>query len=328
MESRFSHEPIMTARCVEYLRPVPGETFLDGTLGGGGHAEAVLEKLVPGGRLVGIDLDDDALGACRERLSRFAEAFVPAKGNFKDAAGILRSLGIEQISGAMLDLGVSSWQLDEAARGFSYSADGPLDMRMDKTQKRTAWDVVNKMGQDELARIIRDYGEDHFARRIASFIVNRRERSPIMTTAELSETIVEAIPAKFRRQGPHPAKRTFQAIRIEVNGELEGLEQAVETVAGLLKDGGRLCVLSFHSLEDRAVKQAMKRMENPCTCPKGAPYCICGRKPMGKMVTRKPETPDETEQERNPRSRSAKLRVFERLLGTPERGVENHVVRI
>jgi 16S rRNA (cytosine1402-N4)-methyltransferase len=199
---------------------------------------------------------------------------------------------------------------------------------MDNTQRRTAWHVVNESSEKELARIIRDYGEDHFAQRIASFIVKRRAAAPIMTTAELSETIVGAIPAKFRRQGPHPAKRTFQAIRIEVNGELGGLEQAVESVAGLLKDGGRLCVLTFHSLEDRAVKQAMKRMENPCVCPKGAPYCICGRKPKGKMVTRKPETPDAAEQERNPRSRSAKLRVFERLLGAAERGVENHVVRI
>lgn len=297
---------------MEYLRPRPGQVFLDGTLGGGGHAEAVLEKLLPGGKLVGIDRDDDALLECEKRLGRFGEAFMPVKGNYKNAAVILGSLGIDRIDGAMLDLGVSSWQLNEAGRGFSYSAEGPLDMRMDREAALTAYDVVNSYDEKRLAGIIRDYGEDHFARRIASFIADSRARQPIRTTIELSDIITAAIPAKYRRQGPHPAKRTFQAIRIEVNGELEGLEQAVESLVGLLKDQGRLCVLSFHSLEDRAVKRTMKRMEDPCECPKDAPWCVCGRKPLGRMLTRKPETPDDDEQEGNPRSRSARLRVFER----------------
>ncbi len=302
----------MPGRCVEYLRPAPGKTFMDGTLGGGGHAEAVLNHLLPGGRLIGIDRDDDALNECRRRLAPFGEAFVPVKGNFKEAPELLAGLGISRVDGIMLDLGVSSWQLDEPARGFSYMNDGPLDMRMDQSAKLTAYDVVNGYDEKRLARIIRDYGEDHFAARIASFLVNSRARKPIETTTELSDIITQAIPARFRRQGPHPAKRTFQAIRIEVNAELEGLEQAVEQLTGLLNDGGRLCILTFHSLEDRAVKQAMKCLEDPCDCPKNAPYCICGKTPMGRMLTRKPETPDDDEQRENPRSRSAKLRVFER----------------
>lgn len=310
--AQFEHKPIMPQKCVEYLRPQPGMVFLDGTLGGGGHAEAVLEKLLPGGRLIGVDLDDDALNECRRRLERFGSAFIPVKGNFKNAAEILKALEIEKIDGAMLDLGVSSWQLDEAERGFSYGSDGPLDMRMDRTAKLTAWDVVNTYDEKRLANLIREYGEDHFASRIASFIADRRARQPIATTVELSEIVTSAIPARFRRQGPHPARRTFQAIRIEVNGELAGLGQAVESIAGLLNDGGRLCILTFHSLEDRAVKQAMKKMEDPCDCPKDAPYCICGKESQGRMLTRKPEEADEEELERNPRSRSAKLRVFER----------------
>jgi 16S rRNA (cytosine1402-N4)-methyltransferase len=319
MDGQFSHAPIMPGRCVEYLQPKPGMVFVDGTLGGGGHAEAVLEKLQPGGRLIGIDLDDDALNECRKRLARFGDSFLPVKGNFKDAAAILKSLNIEQINGAMLDLGVSSWQLDEANRGFSYNAEGPLDMRMNRSAKLTAYDVVNTYDEKQLARVIREYGEDHFAARIASFIADRRARAPITTTWELAETITQAIPAKFRRQGPHPAKRTFQAIRIEVNGELEGLEQAMESFIGLLADSGRLCVLSFHSLEDRAVKQAMKRLEDPCVCPKTAPYCTCGKVSMGKMLTRKPEMASDSEQEENPRSRSAKLRVFARSIRSTNR---------
>ena len=319
MESKFCHAPIMPGRCVEYLRPLPGRVFVDGTLGGGGHAEAVLEKLVPGGRLIGIDRDDDALNECRNRLGRFGDAFLAVKGNFKDAPALIGELGIGRVDGIMLDLGVSSWQLDEAGRGFSYSAEGPLDMRMDRSARLTAYDVVNGYEEKRLAKIIRDYGEDHFAVRIASFIADRRARKPIETTVELSNIITEAIPAKFRRQGPHPAKRTFQAIRIEVNGELEGLEQAVDDMVNLLEEGGRLCVLTFHSLEDRAVKLAMKRMEDPCDCPKNAPYCVCGKKPLGKMLTRKPEVPDDEEQQRNPRSRSAKLRVFEKAGRSSER---------
>ena len=279
MDRQFEHAPIMPARCVEYLRPQPGKTFLDGTLGGGGHAEAVLDHLLPGGRLIGIDRDDDALQECRRRLFRFGEAFVPVKGNFKDAPALLENRGIAKVDGIMLDLGVSSWQLDEPARGFSYTNDGPLDMRMDRDAGLTACDVVNGYDEKRLMRIIRDYGEDHFAARIASFIASSRARKPIETTTELSDIITEAIPAKFRRQGPHPAKRTFQAIRIEVNAELDGLEQAIESLAGLLDEGGRLCVLTFHSLEDRAVKQAMKRMEDPCDCPRNAPTASAARSP-------------------------------------------------
>lgn len=320
METVLYHAPVMPMRCVEYLRPEPGETFLDGTLGGGGHAELVLERLAPGGRLVGIDRDGEAIGECRGKLGRFGNAFTAVKGNFKDAPELLRSLGIETIDGAMLDLGTSSRQFDEAERGFSYNADAPLDMRMDRSQELTAREVVNAYDEKRLARVIRDYGEERFARRIASFIAERRERKPIETTGELAEVITAAIPAKFRRQGPHPARRSFQGIRIEVNGELEGLEEAVEGIAGMLAEGGRLCVLSFHSLDDRAVKQAMKRMEDPCTCPKDAPWCVCGKEPLGRMLTRKPETPDEREMESNPRSRSAKLRVFERSTRSTKRG--------
>jgi 16S rRNA (cytosine1402-N4)-methyltransferase len=320
METGFYHAPVMPGRCVDYLRPAPGMTFLDGTLGGGGHAELVLERMTPGGRLVGIDRDGEAIEECRGRLGRFGKAFTAVRGNFKDAPEILRSLGIETINGAMLDLGTSSRQFDEAERGFSYNTDAPLDMRMDRDAKLTARDVVNAYDEKRLARVIREYGEERFAQRIASFIAERRARKPIGTTGELAEIISAAIPAKYRRQGPHPARRTFQAIRIEVNGELEGLEEAIEGIAGMLAEGGRLCVLSFHSLEDRAVKQAMKRMEDPCTCPKDAPRCVCGKEPMGRMLTRKPETPDEREMEVNPRSRSAKLRAFERMKRSTQRG--------
>jgi 16S rRNA (cytosine1402-N4)-methyltransferase len=314
METNFYHAPVMPARCLEYLRPAPGMTFLDGTLGGGGHAEAVLEKLAPGGRLVGIDLDGEAIKECQRRLARFGVAFQPVRGNFKNAKEILRSLGIEEINGAMLDLGFSSRQINDADRGFSYNTDAPLDMRMDQSAKLTAYDVVNGYDAKRLAGIIREYGEEHFASRIASFIAERRARKPIATTGELAEVIIAAIPAKYRRTGPHPARRTFQAVRVETNGELEGLGQAVEDIAGMLTDGGRIAVLSFHSLEAAAVKQAMKRMEHPCTCPKDAPVCICGKKPMGRVLTKKPEEPDAGEQESNPRSRSATLRVFERSL--------------
>ncbi len=312
MGTEFSHVSILLQSCVRWLNPGPGRTIVDGTLGGGGHAEAVLEKLMPGGTLVGIDRDDDALQAAGQRLSRFGSAFVPVKGDHKHMAQLLDNLGIRRVDGILLDLGVSSWQLDSAERGFSYSSDGPLDMRMDRSQSLTAYDVVNGYDQRKLANVIRDYGEDHFANRIAAFLVERRQRQPIRSTVELAELITAAIPAKFRRQGPHPAKRTFQALRIEVNGELAGLEQTMGELIDLLKPAGRLCVISFHSLEDRAVKQAMKTAENPCVCPKDAPYCVCGKQPKGRMLTRKPETPDELEQQDNPRSRSAKLRVFER----------------
>jgi 16S rRNA (cytosine1402-N4)-methyltransferase len=320
MQEPFYHAPVMPERCLEYLRPKPGQTFLDGTLGGGGHAELVLEKLAPGGRLVGIDLDGEAIGHCRKRLERFGEAFTPVRGNFKDAIQILRSLGIGKIDGAMLDLGFSSRQISEAERGFSYNMDAPLDMRMDQTATLTAYDVVNGYEEKRLAGVIREYGEEHFASRIASFIAVRRLRKPIATTGELAEIITAAIPAKYRATGTHPARRCFQALRIETNHELEGLEKAVEDIAGVLADGGRLCVLSFHSLESAAVKSAMKRLQQPCTCLKDAPICVCGKASLGVMLTRKAETPDECEQQINSRAKSASLRVFQRTARSTERG--------
>lgn len=314
MDTQFSHISILLDSVVRWMQPAPGKVLVDGTLGGGGHSEALLKGLVPGGRLIGIDRDDDALRAAGERLQPFGEAFLAIKGDHKHMPQLLAAAGITSVDGILLDLGVSSWQLDSADRGFSYSNEGPLDMRMDRTQKLTAYDVVNTYDQRRLMEIIRDYGEDHFANRIASFLVERRKQAPIATTTELSEVITAAIPAKFRRTGPHPAKRTFQAIRIEVNGELAGLQQTMGQLIQLLGNGGRLCVISFHSLEDRAVKLAMKEAENPCICPKSAPVCVCGRQPLGRMLTRKPETPEEDEQRENPRSRSAKLRVFERVI--------------
>lgn len=313
METGFSHISILLDSIVRWMQPAPGKVLVDGTLGGGGHSEALLQGLVPGGRLIGIDRDDDALAAAGQRLRPFGEAFLALKGDHKHMPQLLSAAGITIVDGILLDLGVSSWQLNSPDRGFSYNNDGPLDMRMDRSQKLTAYDVVNTYDQKRLMEIIRDYGEDHFASRIASFLVERRKQAPIRTTTELSQVITAAIPAKFRRTGPHPAKRTFQAIRIEVNGELAGLQQTIGSLIDLLGKGGRLCVISFHSLEDRAVKLAMKEAENPCTCPRSAPVCVCGRAPLGKMLTRKPETPGEEEQTQNPRSRSAKLRVFERI---------------
>jgi 16S rRNA (cytosine1402-N4)-methyltransferase len=312
MEANVRHIPVMPRQCLEYLRPTPGKTYFDGTVGYGGHAELMLERLMPGGRLVGVDLDGEALEACGKRLGRFGEAFMPVRGNFKDAKALLCSLGIDMIDGALLDLGFNSVQINTAERGLSYNMDAVLDMRLDTSAELTAYDVVNGYEEKRLAGVIREYGEERFASRIASFIAERRARKPIETTRELAETITAAIPARYRRTGPHPARKSFQALRIETNHELEGLGQAVEDIAGMLSDSARLCVISFHSLEDRAVKQAMKRMENPCTCPKDAPRCVCGKEPLGRMITRRPEEPDEREQQENSRSRSAKLRVFER----------------
>jgi 16S rRNA (cytosine1402-N4)-methyltransferase len=314
MEQAFHHVPIMVREILEQLDPQPGGVYLDGTLGGGGHAQAVLSRIAPTGRLVGIDRDEEALDAARSRLAEYGDALTTLHGNYKDAPALLSTAGIDTLQGALLDLGVSSWQLDSAQRGFSYQADAPLDMRMDRSQQLTAWDVVNTYSQDELRRLIYRYGEERWAPRIAEFIVKERARAPIDTTGALVETIYHAIPAGARRKGPHPAKRTFQAIRIEVNGELSGLSQAIEDIAGLLAQGGVLCVITFHSLEDRAVKEAMKRMEHPCTCPPKAPVCTCGKQPLGRMIPRKPIEPSDQEIEVNPRARSAKLRVFHKKI--------------
>lgn len=314
MSQPFHHVSVLLEQSVEHLCPRPGGVYVDGTLGGAGHARAVLEKIQPSGRLIGIDLDDKALEAAAQRLNPYGASFSGVKGNFKDIKEILRALDIGQIDGAMLDLGVSSPQLDEAQRGFSYSNDAPLDMRMDQRAALSAYDVVNGYDVKRLAGVISRYGEERFALRIAEFIDRERRREPIKTTAQLSDIITAAIPARFRRTGPHPARRTFQAIRIEVNHELEGLKEGIEDLIDVLKPGARLCVITFHSLEDRAVKEAMKGAENPCICPKDFPVCVCGRKPLGRMVPRKPIQADETEVAENPRSRSAKLRVFIKAL--------------
>jgi len=303
----FRHVSILRDEITNILTEVPRGVFVDGTLGGGGHAEAVLSRLSPEGRLFGIDRDPEALAAASARLLPFGDRFQALRGNFMNAKELLAAQGIEKIHGALLDLGVSSFQLDTARRGFSYNQDAPLDMRMDPSAPLSAYDVVNTYSQEKLTRIIKAYGEEKFASRIAKFIIDRR---PIQTTLELSQLCVDAIPAAARRSGPHPAKRTFQAIRIEVNGELEGLGQAIRDFIDILEPGGILCVITFHSLEDRAVKQAMQTAENPCTCPPSFPVCVCGKTPLGSRDPRKPIEPSAEEIEANPRARSAKLRVF------------------
>ena len=295
------------------LEPARGGVFVDGTLGGGGHAEAVLRQLPDSGRLVGIDRDAEALAAAGARLAPFSDRFTALKGNFFDMRALLAGIGISQVNGILLDLGVSSHQLDTPERGFSYHADAPLDMRMDASAPLSAYDVVNTYSKEALFRILRDFGEERFANRIAERIVNNRQTTPIKTTAELAALVRAAIPAKFRNEAQHPARRTFQAIRIEVNGELDGLSAAVDEAHGLLQAGGRLCIITFHSLEDRIVKQAFRRYEDPCTCPKSAPICICGKVPTARILTRKPLTCSQEEAEANSRATCAKLRAIERI---------------
>ena len=301
------HVSVLYEESLKALLPAEGKVMVDGTLGGGGHTEGLLRA---GYRVVGIDKDAAAIERCRERLAPFGEQISLVKDDFKHIKAVLDRLGIEKIDGALLDLGVSSYQLDEGERGFSYSKEAPLDMRMDRESGLSAYDVVNGYSASELRRIIFTYGEDKFAGRIAAAMVRNR---PIETTTELSEIIKAAIPAAKRRTGGHPAKRTFQAIRIEVNGELEGLEQALQDYIDVLAPGGRLAVITFHSLEDRAVKQTFRTAENPCTCPPDYPQCVCGKKPKGRLVNRKPILPGEAELAHNPRSRSAKLRIFEKI---------------
>ena len=308
----FSHEPVLLGECMQNLAIRPEGVYVDGTLGGGGHSAAILERLGPGGRLIGIDRDGDAIAAATARLGG-DERFTALRGNFHDAAELLGALGVRRIDGMLLDLGVSSYQLDEGARGFSYHADAPLDMRMDRSQALTARTVVNEYSQEELARVLRDWGEENWAVQIARVICDRRRAHPIETTGELVDVIDAAIPAKVRRRdGSHPARRTFQALRIEVNDELGPLKQALEDAARLLSPGGRLCVIAFHSLEDRIVKQTFRTLQNPCVCPPSFPVCVCGRRPLGRQLTGKPITASPEELERNPRARSATLRVFER----------------
>ena len=318
METGFHHVPIMVSEVLALLEPARGGIFVDGTLGGGGHAEAVLSAMPETGRLFGIDRDDEALKAAGARLSRFGDRFTAIKGNFFDMKSLLKDRGVEKVDGILLDLGVSSHQLDAAERGFSYKAEAPLDMRMDRSAPLTARTVVNTWSEAELKRIFYEYGEEKFSAKIAARIVERRREKPIETTTELAELIKGAIPAKFRNEPQHPARRCFQAIRIAVNGELDGLHDAIQAAHDLLNPGGRLAILTFHSLEDRIVKNAFRTFENPCTCPKSAPVCICDKKPTAKVLTRHPLVASEQEQKENSRATSAKLRAIVRM--DPETG--------
>ena len=311
-EINFGHTSVLLFETVGSLNIIPGGCYVDGTLGGGGHAFEVCKRL-GNGRLIGIDQDGDAIEAASKRLMAFQDKITIVRSNYRRIAQVLEELGIEKVDGIYLDLGVSSWQLDQPERGFTYRADAPLDMRMDQRQSRTAADLVNSCSEEELTRIIRDYGEDRFAKNIAKHIVREREKEPIMTTGRLAEIIKGAIPAKVRATGGHPAKRTFQAIRIELNGELTVLEESIDTMIDLLNPGGRLSIITFHSLEDRIVKNRFRINEHPCTCPPDFPVCVCGKKSKGRVVTRKPILPSEEEMRENSRSKSAKLRVFERI---------------
>ncbi len=308
----FAHVSVLLEETIEQLNIRPDGIYVDGTLGGGGHSLEICRRLSEKGRLLGFDQDEAAIQAATKRLKPFQDQVTVIRSNYCYMKEELERLGIGKVDGILLDLGVSSFQLDTPERGFTYREDVPLDMRMDQRQTRTARDVVNECPEMELYRIIRDYGEDKFAKNIARHIVKAREESPIETTGELAELIRGAIPAKQRMTGGHPAKRTFQAIRIELNRELEVLRDSLDTMIDLLNPGGRLCIITFHSLEDRIVKNSFKTNENPCTCPSTFPVCICGKKPKGRVATKKPVAPGEKEMTENPRSRSAKLRVFER----------------
>ncbi len=306
----FNHYSVLLRETVEQLRVKPDGIYVDGTLGGGGHAFEVCSRLEKG-HFYGMDQDDAAIEAAGGRLAPFGEKVTLLRDNFCNMKNALAGEGVEQADGIVLDLGVSSYQLDTGERGFSYRFDAPLDMRMDKRQKMTARDIVNGYSEGELYRVIRDYGEERFASNIARRIVRARQDKPVETTFELNEIIKAAIPAKMRQNG-HPSKQTFQAIRIECNRELDVLKNSLDELIGLLAPGGRICVITFHSLEDRIVKTAFKRNENPCTCPPGFPVCVCGQKSRGSVVTKKPILPSAEELAENSRSKSAKLRVFEK----------------
>ncbi len=305
------HTTVLLRETVGALGLKAGMTVVDGTLGGGGHAELILQQVSPGGRLIGVDKDAYALERTRERLRQYGEQAIFVHDDFRHIKSILDGLDIDGIDGAVLDLGVSSFQLDQCDRGFSYNLDSRLDMRMNIKDKTCAADVVNKYPQQDLERILRDYGEERWAARIAEFIVRERSERPIETTGQLVEVIKKAVPRGARQDGPHPARRTFQALRIEVNGELDAIKTAVADFVSALNKGARLAVITFHSLEDRIVKQEFKRLADPCECPPSFPVCVCGKVSQGKVVTRKPVLPSEEEVSENSRSRSAKLRVFE-----------------
>ncbi|MBS6518073.1 MAG: 16S rRNA (cytosine(1402)-N(4))-methyltransferase RsmH [Clostridium sp.] len=316
----FSHTSVLLYETVDSLNIRPDGIYVDGTLGGGGHASLVLSRLGEQGRLIGLDQDADAIAAAGERLKEYGDRVTVIRTNYENIKDALASQGISGVDGIYLDLGVSSYQLDTAERGFTYrEEDAPLDMRMDQRNTQTAKDIVNGYSEMELYRIIRDYGEDRFAKNIAKHIVKARQEKEIETAGELTEIIKAAIPAKVRATGGHPSKRTFQAIRIELNRELQVLERSIDTMIDLLNPGGRLSIITFHSLEDRIVKNKFRENENPCICPPEFPVCMCGRKSRGRVVTRKPVLPSEEELSVNKRSKSAKLRVFEKA-GGQQRG--------
>lgn len=314
----FRHKSVLLEETIEGLNVKPDGIYVDGTLGGAGHAVEVCSRLSAKGRFIGIDQDQDAIIAASERLAAYEDRVTIIRSNYCYMVNELRNLGIHQVDGILLDLGVSSYQLDNEERGFTYRVDAPLDMRMDQRQTRTAADIINGYEEKELYRIIRDYGEDKFAKNIAKHIVAARQEKPIQTTGELTEIIRRAIPMKIQAAGGHPAKRTFQAVRIELNRELDVLRESLDGMIGMLGDGGRICIITFHSLEDRIVKTIFRKNENPCTCPPDFPVCVCGRKSMGKVITRKPILPGVAELEDNSRSKSAKLRIFERRVEQQE----------
>ena len=309
----FKHKSVLLEETIDSLNIKPDGIYVDGTLGGGGHASQVCQRLNSQGRLIGIDQDGAAILAASQRLKEYEDKVLIVRSNYQEIKQVLKELGIQKADGIYLDLGVSSYQFDTAERGFSYRADAPLDMRMDLRRTETAADIVNEYSEMDLYHIIRDYGEEKFAKNIAKHVVKARQEKRIETTGELVEIIKAAIPMKMRAVGGHPAKKTFQALRIEVNHELEVLENSIDTMIERLNQGGRLCIITFHSLEDRIVKQRFRENENPCVCPPDFPVCVCGRTSKGKVITRKPIIPTERETEENKRSKSSKLRVFERV---------------
>ncbi|MCI8582517.1 MAG: 16S rRNA (cytosine(1402)-N(4))-methyltransferase RsmH [Dorea sp.] len=308
----FNHKSVLLKETIDGLNVKPDGIYVDGTLGGGGHSYEVCVRLGEKGSIIGIDQDEAAIAAAGVRLKDFGEKVTIVRSNYCNVKSVLHELGIDRVDGIMLDLGVSSYQLDTAERGFSYREDAPLDMRMDRRQVMTARDIVNDYSEMALYCVIRDYGEDKFAKNIAKHIVRERSRRSIETTGELTEIIRGAIPMKYQKKGGHPAKRTFQAIRIELNRELEVLKNSLDDMIEILNSGGRLCIITFHSLEDRIVKSTFRKNENPCTCPSDFPVCVCGKVSKGRVITRKPVLPGEAEISGNSRAKSAKLRIFER----------------
>lgn len=308
----FKHYSVLLQETIDNLNIKPDGVYLDGTLGGGGHSEAILQQLSPQGHHYGVDQDEAAIEAATKRLAPYSDRLTVIRNNYCNAVDALRSMGVTGADGIVLDLGVSSYQLDNADRGFTYKVDADLDMRMDRRQTLTAKTIVNTYTESQLFHVIKDYGEDNFAKNIAKHIVIEREKKPIETTFELNEIIKASIPAKIREKGGHPSKRTFQALRIECNAELDVLRDSLDGMIDFLNPGGRICIITFHSLEDRIVKSAFRKNENPCTCPPDFPVCVCGKVSKGKVITRKPILPSEEELEANSRSASAKLRVFER----------------